>query len=104
MVGNGFELVQGCTAEDGVVVVWDVDDVEQYLLFAPVFSRAESYQQKCLAKNLHCLSAEPPERRWCRCKSLGWQAHLSICFGEDHVDRTNSIDQDSSNFKPGYLS
>ena len=52
VMGNGFELVQGCTAEDGVVVVWDVDNVKQYLLFTSVFLRAEGYYQVCLAKPL----------------------------------------------------
>src|SRR5512141_335121 len=83
MMGNGFELVQGCMAEDGVVVVWDVDNVKQYLLFASVFPCAEGYYQLCLAKNLNCFSAESSER--CRCwgKGLGSQPHLGICFGKD---------------------
>jgi hypothetical protein len=48
-MGDGLELVQGHTAEDGIVVIRNVDNVEQYLLFASIFACAEGYQQLRLA-------------------------------------------------------
>jgi hypothetical protein len=51
-----FELGQSALAKDGVVVVWDVNNVEEYLLFSFVLLCAESDFRSCLKT----CTASPP--------------------------------------------
>jgi hypothetical protein len=61
MMINCFELGQSASAEDGIIIVWDVNNVEEYLFFSLVSLCAEGDIEEGLTQNMHCFAPEPPE-------------------------------------------